>query len=972
MKFADLKTKVKILLGVGAPLSLLVILGATSLYSINKISSTNKSVNHTHEVLGDAAAIVSSAVDMETGMRGYLLSGKENFLIPYKGGETAAYKGIDDLSKTVSDNPPQVARLKEVKKVLLEWQKDVTTPTIELRRNIGDAKTMNDLAAIVKEARGKEFFDKFREQITLFDSREQKLLAERSEEFHVAVVAVNENLELLHKTAGWVNHTNKVLTSASSLLSHAVNMETGIRGYLLAGKGEFLDPYNSGRSNFKTEAKALQSLVSDNPQQVARLKKAEQLISDWQKNVTEPAIALRKKVNIGQHQLQDIEAMVGRKEGKKYFDAFRKVLAEFSDIEAKLLIEREESAGKAENRIKDDLVAMDKNEKQVTHTYKVLGVSNEILGSAVNMETGMRGYLLAGEEAFLDPYNAGVNSFAANVNSLSKTVSDNPAQVELLGQIRNTINDWRGKVVEPTIDLRRKIGNAKTMDDMADLIGEARGKKYFDQFRGLMAKFQSIEQDLMKKRSAESVSTNDLTQLIIMGCILGGLIIGGGIAWYIGNIISGPISRMTSAMQSLANGELETEVPATEQKDEIGEMAGAVQVFKDNAIRNKEMEDEQAEQKKLAEEREKAAQEEAIASERQMVGEVFGKAMSAVAAKDLGYRITDELPSAYLVLRDDFNNAIDQLASTINQIGVSSAQILAGSSEIHDAASNLSKRTEQQAVAVEETAAALEETTTAMKTSTESAKDAGTLVSTTKNNAEHSGGVVQNAIVAMGKIETSSEEIANIIGVIDDIAFQTNLLALNAGVEAARAGESGKGFAVVAQEVRELAQRSASAAKEIKQLITTSGEEVKNGAELVNETGKALESIVAEVTDINEHVAAIVSAANEQSAGLQEINQSVNNIDQGTQHNASVAEQSTAASHTLSEEVTKINEMLNEFNTGNSNTGGSKMKSLPEEASNQNTPQPSPARALTHKVAKSFGGAGAATAAAEDESWEEF
>ncbi len=607
-----------------------------------------------------------------------------------------------------------------------------------------------------------------------------------------------------------------------------------------------------------------------------------------------------------------------------------------------------------------------------------LGMMADVRGTLGLGLANIRAYLLTGDEKFTQKFSKlwakNDKRFADLANASDMMSAEQKKAFEAFSQARVKFDRLPAEMFKIRGSDKWNMANYTLVSEAApraakllDILG---GEKQEDGTRiGGMVKNQG------KLLLADSnANAQMITNLLSMQWVLlaAGLIFGGLISFFTVRAISPPLSGMTSAMQSLANGELETKVPSTERKDEIGEMAEAVQVFKDNALRNKEMEAEQVEQARLAEEHEKAAQEEAIASERQMVGEVFGKAMSAVAAKDLGYRITDELPSAYLVLRDDFNNAIDQLASTINQIGVSSAQILAGSSEIHDAASNLSKRTEQQAVAVEETAAALEETTTAMKTSTESAKDAGTLVSTTKNNAEHSGGVVQNAIVAMGKIETSSEEIANIIGVIDDIAFQTNLLALNAGVEAARAGESGKGFAVVAQEVRELAQRSASAAKEIKQLITTSGEEVKNGAELVNETGKALESIVAEVTDINEHVAAIVSAANEQSAGLQEINQSVNNIDQGTQHNASVAEQSTAASHTLSEEVTKINEMLNEFNTGNSNTGGSKMKSLPEEASNQNTPQPSPARALTHKVAKSFGGAGAATAAAEDESWEEF
>jgi len=186
-------------------------------------------------------------------------------------------------------------------------------------------------------------------------------------------------------------------------------------------------------------------------------------------------------------------------------------------------------------------------------------------------------------------------------------------------------------------------------------------------------------------------------------------------------------------------------------------------------------------------------------------------------------------------------------------------------------------------------------------------------VSRARAGAEKSGEIVDKAVDAMQGIEKSSGEISNIIGVIDEIAFQTNLLALNAGVEAARAGDAGKGFAVVAQEVRELAQRSATAAKEIKALISASGDQVKHGVDLVNETGKALDVIVREVQEINGHVNAIVTASREQSTGLQEINTAVNTMDQGTQQNAAMVEEQTAASHGLAQEAAALTALLNQF-----------------------------------------------------------
>lgn len=372
-----------------------------------------------------------------------------------------------------------------------------------------------------------------------------------------------------------------------------------------------------------------------------------------------------------------------------------------------------------------------------------------------------------------------------------------------------------------------------------------------------------------------------------------------------------------------------------------------------------------------AEEAEQAATEKAIQSERELIAETFGKATQAISSKELSYRIKTDVPPAYQDLKVNFNKAMEQLAQTIEKVGDASEQILVGSQQISNASSDLAKRTELQAATVEETAAALEETTVAMQASTKSAEEAGEVVARTKAHAESSGVVVEKAIAAMGKIEKSSDEIAKIIGVIDDIAFQTNLLALNAGVEAARAGEAGRGFAVVAQEVRELAQRSANAAKEIKKLIVSSGESVRDGVTLVNEAGSELEAIVGEVMEINENVTAIVASAAEQSLGLQEINQSVNSIDQATQQNAAVAEQSTSASYSLTEEVSNIDNMLKEFKTG-------KDGPRPQMATRQNTPvaHPSPARELTKKVANSFNPANnappAPSPATSDESWDEF
>ncbi|MDX3929769.1 MAG: PAS domain-containing methyl-accepting chemotaxis protein [Shinella sp.] len=300
-------------------------------------------------------------------------------------------------------------------------------------------------------------------------------------------------------------------------------------------------------------------------------------------------------------------------------------------------------------------------------------------------------------------------------------------------------------------------------------------------------------------------------------------------------------------------------------------------------------------------------------TERMSAINALGAALTALSQGDLTQSLATPFVPSMEKVRQDFNQATARLNDAMRTVGDNANAIASGAREIRTAADDLSRRTEQQAASVEETAAALDEITVTVSDSSRRAEEAGTLVERTKDGAEKSGLVVKSAIDAMGQIEQSSREISNIIGVIDDIAFQTNLLALNAGVEAARAGEAGKGFAVVAQEVRELAQRSASAAKDIKSLITASGAHVKNGVSLVGQTGKALEEILAQVQEVNVNVAAIVEAAREQSTGLREINSSVNAMDQATQQNAAMVEESTAASHAMAREAEALHALLRQF-----------------------------------------------------------
>jgi len=297
----------------------------------------------------------------------------------------------------------------------------------------------------------------------------------------------------------------------------------------------------------------------------------------------------------------------------------------------------------------------------------------------------------------------------------------------------------------------------------------------------------------------------------------------------------------------------------------------------------------------------------------------LGLALRALAEGNLRQRLDTPFVPSMEKLRSDFNEVIEKLRLTMQTVAQNAEIIASGSAEIRVAADQLAQRTEQQAASLEQSAAALEEITTTGADASRRADEAGHLVSETKANAERSGEIVHRAIAAMDAISHSAGEITNIITVIDSIAFQTNLLALNAGVEAARAGESGKGFAVVAQEVRDLAQRSAAAAKEIRQLINASGAHVARGVGLVGETGEALKHIASQVERIDTNVSAIVEATREQATGLSEINNAVNLMDQATQKNAAMVEETTAASHGLAREAETLRQLLTQFDVGFAN-----------------------------------------------------
>ncbi len=386
--------------------------------------------------------------------------------------------------------------------------------------------------------------------------------------------------------------------------------------------------------------------------------------------------------------------------------------------------------------------------------------------------------------------------------------------------------------------------------------------------------------------------------------------------------ITKPLVGLCDNMKVLAEGDLATDIKGQDRGDEVGIMAKAVQVFKDNALAFKEAEAKSAEQQRAADDQRRAADEErrrneqARAEAAEQVARVvafLGAGLERMAKGDLSYRLRDEFTAEYIKIRDDFNGAIGHLQETISAIVSSTREVTNASAEISTSTTDLSQRTEEQAASLEETSASMEEIAATVKKNAENAQHASQSASTTREVADRGGQVVAQAVEAMAQIEDSSRKIADIIGVIDEIARQTNLLALNAAVEAARAGEAGRGFAVVASEVRSLAQRSSQAAKDIKDLITNSSSQVKDGVDLVNKAGTALTEIVTSIKSVAEIVAEIASASAEQATGLEQVNRALNQMDEVTQQNSALVEENAATAKTLENQAVAMTEQVSVF-----------------------------------------------------------
>ena len=872
--------------------------------------------------------ILMDMINQETGQRGFLLSGQEASLDPYTNGIRHLEKHTADLKHLIDnayDRPTARQNLTAIKKIIRRWEDKVANPGMEIKKSVVAGKNSNaSVISFVRKGTGKKYLDQAR-----------------------------IHLEALQNDFSKANDI-MALTLVIHVSKNIVDMETGYRGFLLTGQEGSLDPYYKGGLDFGKNMEELSRLVGsayDVGEVNEQLRVAIELAHGWKSQAAEPEIKARRRMNKVTRTSDDISDYIKLGIGKKYMDSMRRVLDEFIAEESALIIVRNEEQqtiahttnlvtvlgtllalmiGAAiawlttraitgpvlllTQRIQDVETTSDFSIRLDIDTKDEIGLSASAFNALMvntqeafedintTMEKFAEGDLDARIESELqgdlDQMKTATNSLMERVQAQQlaegKVAAENARVRQALDRVAtNTMIANKELEIIYMNDAVEGMFNLAESDLKQDLPG-------FNASQLLGTKIENLHTNSAKQRvTLELLSSSHKEEIEIGGRTFG--------------LISNPImdvsgSRLGTVMEWT---DRTAEVAIEKEIDSLVAAAGAGDFTKQIEMTGKE-----GFFKTLSD-----GLNTLVATTEVGLNDVI-RVLGAMAKGDLTERITREYGGSFQQLKNDANTTAEKLTEVIQGIKEAATAVTSGSNEIVAGNADLSLRTEEQAASLEETASSMEEMTATVKAAADNAGNANKESVSTADVAAKGGDVVQRAVIAMEEISRSSKQIADIIGVIDEIAFQTNLLALNAAVEAARAGEQGRGFAVVAGEVRNLAQRSAEAAREIKDLIRDSGAKVEEGTQLVNESGETLKTIVVAVQKVSEMIKDINNSAAEQTSGIEQVNTAIVQMDDMTQQNAALVEQASAAGEAMFEQANRMNKMMSFFNIGSAAATG--------------------------------------------------
>ncbi len=923
--FENLSLKAKLGFGFAIPVALFLAIAVTASQSLSHLLDSQKWVNHTHQVIEHGETISVSLVDMETGLRGYMLTGNEDFLEPYESGKDEFSKYVKETKVLVSDNSGQIDRIEKIEKLEAEWLSKHVKVAMNLRDEVnrGDAP-LEAVPEYMNQGLGKEYMDEMRGILNSFVDEESSLIGSRNAEqqavanqttmviyfgsaFAILVAAIVGFLitrNLARTIGGEPSYAIAVANRiANDELDQAVEISDGDQTSLLASmkamRDNLLQRATTDKENFD-EASRIRSALDVCDTNV--------MMADPDFNI----IYMNKSV-----EQMMINAEVELKKDLPNINV-RDLIGQNIDTFHKNPAHQRSMVGALTETYRGDIHVGGRT-FGLTAT-PIFNENKERIGTVVEWDDKTERLAKEADMANIAADNARIKVALDNVT----------ANVMMADADRNIIyaNDAVVKTLRNAQeDIRKDLPNFNVDTMMGGNI---------DQFHKNPQHQMNILNGLNSTTEAKIVVGGRHMHLIVSPVKdADGNRLGTVVEWSDKTAEVKIQEEMDNIIAAANDGDLSERINLADKEGFFKNLSSGLNTLLDKT-----------------------------SSFVHDMSTMF----EAMSEGDLTNTISNEYRGEFENIKTNANNTVTKLNEVLLKIQNAASMVRSSANEVAQGSDDLSRRTESQASSLEETASSMEEMTSTVKQTTENASEANTLAGTAKGTAQAGGEVVEDAVNAMSEILDSSNKINDIIGVIDEIAFQTNLLALNAAVEAARAGEQGRGFAVVAGEVRTLSQRSAAAAKEIKDLIRDSVSKVESGSTLVNQSGETLAEIVSAVDKVAIMINDVNNAAIEQNAGISQINQAITQMDEMTQQNAALVEQTSAASRSMSEEANNMAGMISFFKlAGGSSMGATAMATHAPSAA----PEPVRTYKPTSQASPPAGNSSAASFSADDD-WEDF